>query len=109
MRLDWSRVSDQLHAWVETTFTSARPVKQLEFSVLHKSHARCKRTDHSAAADHVLLEEDRMNFGNPVPVVFDKDKRLVSRRVKEALRLYFTEKVNLDQKLEVEPLWFSVL
>ena len=22
----------------------------------HKSHARCKRTDHSAAADHVLLE-----------------------------------------------------
>ena len=56
----------------------------------HKSHARCKRTDHSAAADHVLLEGHKMDFDNPV--VLDRDKRLMSRRVKEALWLYSTDK-----------------
>ena len=39
----------------------------------HKSHARCKRTDHSAAADHVLLEghkiSGRLTSGAGVPVV----------------------------------------
>ena len=37
----------------------------------HKSHARCKRTDHSAAADHVLLEGHKTDFDNPVvPILF---------------------------------------
>ena len=74
----------------------------------HKSHARCKRTDHSAAADHVLLEGHKMDFDNPV--VLDRDKRLMSRRVKEALWLYSADKkMNRDQGLELNPLWFSVL
>ena len=74
----------------------------------HKSHARCKRTDHSAAADHVLLKGHKMDFDNPV--VLDRDKRLMSRRVKEALWLYSTDKkMNRDQGLELNPLWFSVL
>ena len=56
----------------------------------------------------MLLEGHKMDFDNPV--VLDRDKRLMSRRVKEALWLYsMDKKMNRDQGLELNPLWFSVL
>ena len=77
-------------------------------SMEHKSHARCKRADHSAAADHVIFEGHKMDFDNPV--VLDRDRRLMSRRVKEALWLYSTDKkMNRDQGLELNQIWFNVL
>ena len=95
---------------IVTIFTSVRPVERLTSSVFTAQVTRKMQTeaDHSAAADRVLLEGHKMGFDNPG--VLDRDKRLISRRVKEALWLYSTdEKMNRDQGLEPFKIWFSVL
>ena len=49
----------------------------------HSAHARHGRADLSAAAEHAILKDHRLDWENPE--VIDRDRKTLNRRVKEAL------------------------
>ena len=74
----------------------------------HSAHARHGRADLSAAAEHAILKDHRLDWENPE--VIDRDRKTLNRRVKEALLIRKRgAQLNKDNGLDIDPLWFSVL
>ena len=62
----------------------------------------------SAAADHALNKAHHLD-SEKVEII-DQEKRLMNRRVKEALWIHAEKNnMNRDKGLEIDPMWFSLI
>ena len=74
----------------------------------HSAHARHSRAHLSAAAEHAIFKDHRLDWENSE--VIDRDQKTLYRRVKEGLLIRKRgAQLNKDNCLDIDPLWFSVL
>ena len=107
VRWDRSRVSDQLHGlW---RHLHRRDQSNHASSVFRAQFTRKMQTDWPFSRSGSCASRGTQDgFRQPCSPL--QNKRLMSRQVKDALWLYSTDKkVNRDQALELNPLWFGAL
>lgn len=97
------KCNDCLETYIgETGRTAKIRVKE------HAAHAKNGRFDMSAAADHALNKAHHLDW-EKVEII-DQEKRLMNRRVKEALWIHAEKNnMNRDKGLEIDPMWFSLI